>query len=250
MYGEGVWPRLGAEGVEVPCEQGVGGLGLRVGEPAVVTGTGVRECGSSQRMSHRKWPDDATTTTRAPTARDGWRRLTRAKCPSWLMAKCASQPGPTRVPGQAITPAPLMTMSRVRSEAGSAGRTDGRCQGRPGRANVLPPRQGLQGLLGGIGRAGTMTCAPAPASARVTSRPSPEYPPVTRAVVPVRSISARTSTAVLWAPKPAPSSRCSVIRRRRVGPGPDARSSRSGKGRTMGRTHEDWPSERSRKRLG
>jgi DNA-binding transcriptional MerR regulator len=49
-------------------------------------------------------------------------------------------------------------------------------------------------------RAGTRTRAPALASAQVVARPRPEAPPVTTAVLPVRSIPVRTSLAVLAAP--------------------------------------------------
>ena len=45
-------------------------------------------------------------------------------------------------------------------------------------------------------RAGTITCTPASDSARTVSSPSPEYPPVTIAVRPARSMPAMTSAAV------------------------------------------------------
>lgn len=53
-------------------------------------------------------------------------------------------------------------------------------------------------------RAGTMTRAPAAFSARTVSRPRPEYPPVTMAALPPRSMPAMTSAAVVAAPKPEP----------------------------------------------
>jgi hypothetical protein len=43
-----------------------------------------------------------------------------------------------------------------------------------------------------------------PVNARVVSRPGPEYPPVTTASRPVRSIPRSTSAAVLVAPNPEP----------------------------------------------
>src|SRR5262245_23592433 len=60
-------------------------------------------------------------------------------------------------------------------------------------------------------RAGTTTVAPASARARVVSRPTPEYPPVTTAVFPVRSRPARTSLPVVFAPNPEFNGFCSVV---------------------------------------
>src|SRR5258705_2046182 len=55
--------------------------------------------------------------------------------------------------------------------------------------------------LSGV-RAGTITVAPAPARARVVSRPMPEYPPVTMATLPLRSMPRSVSRAVVVGPKP------------------------------------------------
>ena len=60
-------------------------------------------------------------------------------------------------------------------------------------------------------RAGIITAAPAPASARVASSPMPEYPPVTTQNMPDRSMPARTSAAVLSWPKPEPMGCCGVV---------------------------------------
>src|SRR4051812_26629663 len=53
-------------------------------------------------------------------------------------------------------------------------------------------------------RAGTTTVAPDRARLSDVSRPRPEYPPVTMATRPVRSMPSRTSSAVLRAPNPEP----------------------------------------------
>ncbi len=55
--------------------------------------------------------------------------------------------------------------------------------------------------LSGV-RAGTITAAPASASARVVSNPMPAYQPVTIATLPVRSTPFRTCRAVVVGPKP------------------------------------------------
>src|SRR5216683_3492356 len=58
-----------------------------------------------------------------------------------------------------------------------------------------------------------MTLAPAERSARVVSRPIPEEPPVTMAILPLKSRPRMTSLAVVEAPKPEPMGVCWVNRR-------------------------------------
>src|SRR5260221_14793061 len=58
-----------------------------------------------------------------------------------------------------------------------------------------------------------MTLAPAERSARVVSRPMPEEPPVTMAILPLKSRPRMTSLAVVEAPKPEPMGVCWVNRR-------------------------------------
>ena len=70
---------------------------------------------SSQRIAERWWPrrrqrDHACA---AGAASAGQRRFVSAKWPRWLVANCASQPGPTRVSGLAMIAALLMRMSTV-----------------------------------------------------------------------------------------------------------------------------------------
>src|SRR3954468_9643796 len=67
-------------------------------------------------MPERLCPVDESATTRAPlpSASSGHSRLASAKCPRWLVANCASQPGPTRVSGEAMIAALLMRMSTLR----------------------------------------------------------------------------------------------------------------------------------------
>ncbi|SDJ06482.1 hypothetical protein SAMN05421869_108314 [Nonomuraea jiangxiensis] len=59
------------------------------------------------------------------------------------------------------------------------------------------PRRASAALPGW--RTGTTTRAPARRRTRVVSRPMPEWPPVTTAVLPVRSMPSMTSSAVLAA---------------------------------------------------
>lgn len=66
------------------------------------------------------------------------------------------------------------------------------------------------------------------ASARVVSRPRPEWPPVTIASFPERSMPRRTSSVVDRAPNPDPSLCCSVFMRRRLRIGVRSRASRRG----------------------
>ena len=93
------------------------------------------------------------------------------------MANWASQPGPTRVSGQAMIPALSITMSRGGPEARN------RSAKRAHAVEVaevelvdLDRRDPAQRLPRGAPgrRAGTTTRAPAPASARVVSSPRPE----------------------------------------------------------------------------
>ena len=70
-------------------------------------------------------PADDSATTRAPppAASAGQSRLVSAKWPRWLVANCASQPGPTRVSGAGHDAALLMSRSICGRSRGTARRS-------------------------------------------------------------------------------------------------------------------------------
>ncbi len=120
--------------------------------------------------------DSATTRAPPPAASAGQSRLASAKWPRWLVANCASQPGPTRVSGQAMIAALL-----IRRSIDAAGREEALGERRDavevGEVELvdLDALDAGERLARGVGRrAGTTTCAPAAASARVVSSPSPQ----------------------------------------------------------------------------
>src|SRR3954449_6353503 len=175
-------------------------------------------------MPERLCPVEESATTRAPPscASSGHSRLASAKWPRWLVANCASQPGPTRVSGQAMIAALLMRMSTGR--AASSTRSAKACtlprsprSSSSTRTRSMPER--TSPACSGR-RAGTITSAPAPLSARTVSSPRPEYPPVTIASLPPSSMPSSTSAAVLRYPKPEPIGRWGVVMRSAYEPEP------------------------------
>ena len=92
------------------------------------------------------------------------------------MANCASQPGPTRVSGHAMIAALLIRIAMLRpaSRMRSANAWTLSRSPRSSAATSTPsiPASAASATAGR--RAGTMTCAPAPASARTVSSPMPE----------------------------------------------------------------------------
>src|SRR4051795_13133183 len=166
-------------------------------------------------MPERLCPVDESATTRAPlpSASSGHSRLASAKCPRWLVANCASQPGPTRVSGEAMIAALLMRMSTLppRSSTRSA---KPRTLSRSPRSSSSTRTRSMPASTSVAccgRRAGTITSAPAPLSARTVSSPRPEEPPVTIASRPPRSMPSSTSAAVLRYPKPEPIGRWGVV---------------------------------------
>src|SRR3954471_13240003 len=159
-------------------------------------------------MPESLWPVEESATTRAPpsAASSGHSRLASAKWPRWLVANCASQPGPTRVSGAAMIAALLMRTSTPRPP--SSMRCAKPCTlSRSPRSSSATSTRSMPARTSAAcaeRRAGTTTGAPAPLSARAVSSPTPEWPPVTTASRPLRSTPASTSAAVLRAPKPEP----------------------------------------------
>ena len=93
-------PRVLAERVEVHGEQAVGRLRLAVGLPLVVAA--LEHAGRRTRIGRAACGRSRTARRRARRRRRasaGHSRLASAKWPRWLVANCASQPGPTRVSG-------------------------------------------------------------------------------------------------------------------------------------------------------
>gem|GEM_PF-6432900 len=161
-------------------------------------------------MAELRWPPEETETMRAPREIAGQRRLTKAKWPRWLVANCASHPSPTRVSGQAMMPALLITISMLRPDATNRSaktRTLSRSE-RSIRSISTPSMPATALRAASMLLAPMITLAPAPARARVVSSPRPEWPPVTMARLPERSRPARTSSAVVWAPNPEPMGTC------------------------------------------
>ena len=178
--GERAHARVAAERVELHGEQAVGGLGLPVGLPLVVAAsrTAGRRSGSRRACARSRRARRRARRRRAASA--GQSRFASAKWPRWLVANCASQPGPTRVSGQAMIAALLMRMSiGARRCPGSArGERRGRCRGRRGRARRPrtrgTPGEHLLGVLRGAGpaRRRSRPRRPAPASSPARGRSS------------------------------------------------------------------------------
>ena len=129
-------------------------------------------------MPERLCPVEVSATTRAPSpaASSGHSRLASVKCPRWLVANCASQPGPTRVSGQAMIAALLMRMSTLapRSSTRSAKPRTLSCEPRSSSSTRTRSIPSSTSAACSGRRAGTITLAPAPLSARTVSSPRPE----------------------------------------------------------------------------
>src|SRR5215212_3408650 len=130
-------------------------------------------------MPESLWPVELSATTRAPpsAASSGHSRLASAKCPRWLVANCASHPGPTRVSGAAMIAALLMRMSTPRPASST------RCA-KPATLSRSPRS-----------RSSTVTRSTPASTSRACSR---------------RRAGSSTSAAVLRGPKPEPIGSCGV----------------------------------------
>ena len=118
-----------------------------------------------------------------------------------------------RVSGDAMIPALSITMSTDRPDARNRSANASTLSCEPRSSSSTSARSPRASRAASGRRAGTTTCAPAFASALVVSRPRPEYPPVTIASLPVRSVPASTSSAVLSCPNPEPILCCAVMPR-------------------------------------
>jgi hypothetical protein len=113
--GEGAHAGLLAQLIELDGEQAVGRLGLAVGLPFVVASLELQVVEADRRdlVPGRGKRDDAC----AAVARQRRPQQVREReVAEVVVANCASQPGPTRVSGQAMIAALLMRMSTLRPE--------------------------------------------------------------------------------------------------------------------------------------
>jgi hypothetical protein len=121
------------------------------------------------------------------------------------VANCISQPSGVRISGEAIRPALLTRMCNGPSQRTAKARTeDWSARSRPATCTSLFPVLAMMSAVtwspARVLRTARVTSAPAPASARAVSIPIPDAPPVTIVRMPVRSMPAITSAAVLVAP--------------------------------------------------